>query len=89
MQIGSVFCSHAAEAVESGVEIEIELQQDEWGWVSVCPECAPRRDRPQDIYTLVCGRCTAEWAAQTNSDYLERCKSALEETSSPAELHDT
>ncbi|MCA9605364.1 MAG: hypothetical protein KC619_07205 [Myxococcales bacterium] len=78
-QIAARFCEHAATAVASRQPMEVYLQRDQWGWYTLCPECVGLPKDQHEANSLVCERCAKEWVDETGSDYLDRCKSPVEE----------
>ena len=78
-QIAGCFCEHVAAAVESNKPMQVFLQQDRWGWHTVCTDCALSQNANSEASTLVCEKCIVEWAKETESDYLDRCKNPVVE----------
>lgn len=79
MQIASCFCEHAARAVDERTPEDVFIRRDQWGWYTLCRRCALLPKEQHDANSLVCGECVVEWAKATDSNYLERCVSPVEE----------
>ena len=78
-QLGSIFCSHAAGAINGREPMELFLQRNQYAWYTVCPACIRMPKAKHEPNRVACEKCIVEWVSRTGSDYLERCQAPVEE----------
>ena len=81
-RLALVFCDHAGLAVDERRDVPVFLQQDRWGWRTLCKQCVRLLERPETMDNanyLVCVECAKAWAEITGNGYVQRSQHAQPE----------
>lgn len=79
-QIALVFCAHAMEAIDNLRPMDVYLQHDQYGWATLCEDCARRLPESMaEANELGCSGCVMEWVRATGTDYQQRANNPVNE----------